>query len=963
MKNIFKTLLLTAAASFALTACSEDETVPNPYFRLTTVDNTDQAVLEYGASLQYTQELTYWQYAASADAANEILAADRLVVYSNCDWRVEAVNDDQDWVQPFPYEGGSKEGQVFFRVNRNNDQNQDRTAYYKFIINDGSKDIEVGGYVILHQAAAVDFLKTSITKAEISTAKTTQKIRVQANVPWAYTLEPMADYATEDLELWLKDNTVHPVDQLVDTLSFTLPDNSTGSIRGFNVKIVVPNHEDLNVTIPVTQDGAEVELEGFPVSWNGASNSYPSWTAAYPSSGVINSVQGTGTITYVYDQTAAVDRTASKLDVSGSNPRMNGVWPGDYLEFKVPSPVSAQTIIKLVFEARISGSGTRHWRLEYLDGTEWKIAGTPQQATLKDNSIITYTQDMYPGGSADDYNKVISQAVKYANATDEVVFRWYCASNEIASSGEQMTAPTTASARLDYSGAKTGAEPSITCVAAGSEAIEYGQVETDKDVLVFEGTPTGAQSIKVTADKDFSLTTSDSWIKIDKTAAEAYDEITVNVTCDESTLTTTRQGTITVKSGATRKNIVVVQGAGGTDIEEFISIVGGNSMDIDGLPGDFVVDVQSNTEVSYKTDVDWLTVTPEPSTKAITQIQKYSVHKDANTTDDVRTGHVIFYNADKKLESVLTLTQSVFKASMSAAANVTASKAGQSINITIDPSVDYTVSTSDSWITLSKTSGTTDDKQFTITLSGNSDATRAGKITFSNTYYGMTETVNILQFGSQDIFTDDFSWLSSLISEYNEANAATPIGNAVTGYDASVDYAAASAANSPNVYTTEPFKTKLPALLTSHKYEDMNPSGKVVYIQDAYLKFGKTSVHTSIKFSPFEDLSSATNCYLNFDWCAHIQGSGKVDPVTLTVVITGDGEFENGTKYSDPISNNQAEYNSMLWTNSTVKIIGATSETKLNIVYTDALNKDTGEYNWKVSGAHRFHLDNILITK
>jgi hypothetical protein len=51
----------------------------------------------------------------------------------------------------------------------------------------------------------------------------------------------------------------------------------------------------------------------------------------------------------------------------------------------------------------------------------------------------------------------------------------------------------------------------------------------------------------------------------------------------------------------------------------------------------------------------------------------------------------------------------------------------------------------------------------------------------------------------------------------------------------------------------------------------------------------------------------------------------------------------------------------MLWTNSTVKILGATSTTKINIVYTDCYDTTAGTYNWKVTGAHRFHLDNLTV--
>lgn len=219
------------------------------------------------------------------------------------------------------------------------------------------------------------------------------------------------------------------------------------------------------------------------------------------------------------------------------------------------------------------------------------------------------------------------------------------------------------------------------------------------------------------------------------------------------------------------------------------------------------------------------------------------------------------------------------------------------------------------------------------------------------------------------VWNDDFSWLDEMIAEYN-ATATTPVGNAVEGHEPS-DYAAASSANAPNAYTAEPFASKFPAALAAAGYTDMNASGKVIYPQDTYLKFGKTSVHTSLQFAPFTGKTSAADYTMTFDWCRHVQGTATIDPVELVVVIEGDGSFANGKKVSDALTTAQkytvkddaaGEPGSaeMFWTRATVKIVDATANTKLNIVYKDCL-KDDGTYNWKVSGAHRYHLDNIRI--
>lgn len=89
------------------------------------------------------------------------------------------------------------------------------------------------------------------------------------------------------------------------------------------------------------------------------------------------------------------------------------------------------------------------------------------------------------------------------------------------------------------------------------------------------------------------------------------------------------------------------------------------------------------------------------------------------------------------------------------------------------------------------------------------------------------------------------------------------------------------------------------------------------------------------------------------------QNPGANAPNSLVVVIVGDGTFSNGSKVSDVITNDQVK-GEFHWNHSSVKISGATSETKLNIVPSVCLKED-GSYNWKVKGVYRWHLDNIVV--
>ena len=147
----------------------------------------------------------------------------------------------------------------------------------------------------------------------------------------------------------------------------------------------------------------------------------------------------------------------------------------------------------------------------------------------------------------------------------------------------------------------------------------------------------------------------------------------------------------------------------------------------------------------------------------------------------------------------------------------------------------------------------------------------------------------------------------------------------------------------------------------------MNPSLELIYLQDKYLKFSKTGGNNTSLRLPGLPLTSATDVTIEFDHASMVQASGKVDDANVVVVIEGDGQFENGTKYSDVLKIEQPK-GTYCWTHSSARIKGATASTRLVVVMYRVLKKDdngsyTGEYNYKVSGAGRIFIDNIKISK
>ena len=424
--------------------------------------------------------------------------------------------------------------------------------------------------------------------------------------------------------------------------------------------------------------GAAAGTGSLPVEWyigvKGDNNI--NFAETFPKSGTIAATKNEGEIKYVYDLTDNNGNNKFELDVESGNPRCTGPWPGDYWDFATNASAKAGETVEISFETRTSATGHKYWRLEYLDGTEWKVAGTALK-TSEPGSEIVYTHIMNADGKT---NVFVDTKVTYENATSMIEFRFVCAANWQAKGGE-LKARNGGSARL-----------------------------------------------------------------------------TVTDPADPS-----RQPTIKKVSG-----------------------VGGKTA----------------------------------------------------------------------------------------------------------------------------------------------------------------------------VFEDDFSWVDPIVSAYNAAVPDKPIGDTIGDKN--------KGAEAPNVYGAA-LKEAFFKLFDEKGYEDMCPSEEVIYLQPGYLKFGKTGGHNTSLRLPKLNLDAASDIDIEFDFAAMAQGSGTIDDTKLVVVVEGDGEFANGTKYSDVIAQNQGK-DELFWTHAKTTVKGATANTRLVIVMYRVLEgyetaAYTGNYKYNVSGAGRFFLDNIKITK
>lgn len=485
----------------------------------------------------------------------------------------------------------------------------------------------------------------------------------------------------------------------------------------------------------------------------------------------------------------------------------------------------------------------------------------------------------------------------------------------------------------------------------------YAKVIVSDDVITFEGTPDKPYELKIESDNPWTLTKgSDAdWLSLDVIEGPAGEETTVKITCEPSTSSKLRHAVITLASADTRKNIHVVQSAAGGELDPLISISTGNTVEVLGQGAEFTAKIQSNVEFETEINGSWITEVSTPATKAVVETVSKTFKAEPNLTGTDRTGTIRFFKDN--IESVLTVKQAKFEPNITVTypGVNTIAGIGETRKLNIVSNVPFTV-TAPSWVKLPAmnipAAGT---YPVDVTFEANSGTARTGQVVFKNAEYNYTYTVDVAQAAAGVCFFDDFGWLTPLIDTYTAAGGKVgdTIGNKKD--DSAI-----------NIYGDAVKAFTLPAFANAG-YEDMNPSLELIYLQDKYLKFNKTGgKNTSIRL-PKLPLTSATDVTVEFDHAAMVQGSGKVDDSGVVVVIEGDGQFENGTKYSDVLKVDQPT-GTYSWTHSSAKIKGATANTRLVVVMYRVLVKDdsgnyTGSYNYKVSGAGRIFIDNINIHK
>ena len=147
---------------------------------------------------------------------------------------------------------------------------------------------------------------------------------------------------------------------------------------------------------------------------------------------VAANVSGTGKITYVQVDKTNIDKEKADTKVTrivggSGHPYVTGMWLGDYWLFEADSETSypAGTIFSVNYITRVSKTGFKYWRVEYLDGENWKPAMPVTSATIE-GTEVEYNLTMANDGST---NVTVNPVMTLSASTKGLKVRMVAVSN------------------------------------------------------------------------------------------------------------------------------------------------------------------------------------------------------------------------------------------------------------------------------------------------------------------------------------------------------------------------------------------------------------------------------------------------------------------------------------------------------------------------------------------------------
>ena len=260
----------------------------------------------------------------------------------------------------------------------------------------------------------------------------------------------------------------------------------------------------------------------------------------------------------------------------------------------------------------------------------------------------------------------------------------------------------------------------------------------------------GAQMVSFTANRDWTVSSSESWCKVSPSSGSKADsELSFTITCDPNTTYDPRNATVTIKAEELMESITVTQD---TNLGMLVSQT---SYSVSSAEQTIEVEVKAN--VNYIVDIpsdckDWISHISTKSLTSRTLVLKISENKDY----DDRTGHVTIRQTDGPLAETITINQKQADGLFITTPEYELSNDAHSLSVEVKANVQYTVEIDNEakeWISLVTTKSLT-ESAVNLLIAKNDGYERTGNVTLK--YENLQEVIIIKQKCGDVVFDDAF---------------------------------------------------------------------------------------------------------------------------------------------------------------------------------------------------------------
>ena len=244
-------------------------------------------------------------------------------------------------------------------------------------------------------------------------------------------------------------------------------------------------------------------------------------------------------------------------------------------------------------------------------------------------------------------------------------------------------------------------------------------------------------AITFTANRDWTASTSDSWVSLSPSSGPASDgPVTVNVRYDANTTYDDRTATVTISMEGLSQSIIIKQSAN----HGFLILV--DSVELKPQAQTIEIEIQSNIHYTVVVTGGWI---KQNSTKGLTT-DRLTFSVEENKTYDAREGKITIIPHDGSIEKrEISIKQSAVEMLEILNTNYNVSAFGSTCEVPIQANVEYDIVFDVDWIHYTQTKGITNQNVIIEVDSNETAEARTHSISFVSKSGETTKSIIIRQ--------------------------------------------------------------------------------------------------------------------------------------------------------------------------------------------------------------------------